>query len=80
MDMVYGVKLKGMMLLLHKRDGTVKARCEECRRLYEPGARELAALGRDPSRYAMICSRCIAESLEWARRIGNIPERRKRKA
>ena len=66
--------------MLHEKDGTVKARCECCHALYAPEPRELAAIERDPLHYARICAVCLAESIAWAKKIGNIPTRRRKKA
>jgi hypothetical protein len=74
------VEWEAEMFLVHSRDGVVKTRCESCQRLYELGMREMAGIAAHGDYYARLCASCIAESIAWAKKIGNIPTRRRRKA
>ena len=51
--------------MLHEKDGTVKARCEGCAKLYQPGPRELRAIEARGEHAAAICAPCIAAAYRY---------------
>lgn len=48
-----------MNLVLYRRDGPARVRCEGCGKLYEPGETELKAMAREGERYECVCVACL---------------------